>query len=272
MDERERNGLKMRYETKRNPIMSGALVLISIIALLFVLMKADFANMIFGKIGTQEPPMKTMTEKQYADVLAIWKQQNTQNQDDSLKPDNQIAPQVIEQKIVQAQTNEPGSVYQYTDASGMIVMVDALDKVPAKYRAKMKTSSGMYGQQRTAVKVQNNQIWVPVTFGHKGNSVTTWLLLDTGASNTSISPALARRLGIQATETTSGMASLADGRMVQTANVIIGNVTVGPKVKRDLSVQIMPRVGDEETGLLGMNFLAEFPHSVDAGAGVIRWQ
>ena len=45
-----------------------------------------------------------------------------------------------------------------------------------------------------------------------------------------------------------------------------------PKVKRDLNLQIMPRSGNEETGLLGMNFLGEFPHIIEAKAGIIRWQ
>lgn len=267
--------MKLKYNTKRNPIMKGALIFISIIAFLFVLLKADITNMIFGKIGAPEPHITTMTQEQYAEVIALSKQQNAQNQDATPEPPNPIAApmqQEIEQNTGLAQTKEKGLVYQYIDANGMIVMVDDLDKVPAKYRSKMKTSSGMYGLQRTAVKVQNNQIWVPVTFGYKGRTVSTWLLLDTGASNTSISPALARRIGIQTADTTSGNASLADGRMVQTAHVVVDHVTVGPKVKRDLNVQIMPRAGDEETGLLGMDFLGEFPHIVEARTGIIRWQ
>lgn len=267
--------MKLRYDTKRNPIMSGVLLTICIVALLSFLPKIDLTGIVFGKIAVQEPPMKTMTKEQYADVLTIAKQQYSEKQDAAPLQDKQIeAPvqQVDEQRIPPVPTHEPGSVYQYVDASGMIVMVDDLDKVPAKYRAKMKTSSGMYGQQRTAVKVQNNQIWVPVVFGHKGRTITAWLLLDTGATNTSISPALARRLGVQAAETTGGKARLADGSMVQTSHVVVDHVTVGPKVKRDLNVLIMPRSGNEETGLLGMNFLGEFPYIIEARAGIIRWQ
>ena len=246
--------MKLRDDTKRNPIMTGVLIVISITSILFVLMRVDLLNTVFVKIGTPETPSNTITQEQYADALAVMKHQNIQKKDTT----PEIAPpleQATEHSSSSAQTNDSGSVYKYIDASGMIVMVDDLEKVPAKYRAKMKTSSGKYGQQRTAVKVQNNQIWVPVTFGHKGRTAATWLLLDTGATNTSISPAFARRLGVQVAETTSGNASLADGRMVQTAHVVVEHVTVGPKVKRGLNVQIMPRAGGEETGLLGMDFL-----------------
>ncbi|MDD5106743.1 MAG: hypothetical protein PHC49_14120 [Desulfuromonadaceae bacterium] len=71
---------------------------------------------------------------------------------------------------------------------------------------------------------------------------------------------------------TGGKATLADGSMVQTAHVVVDHVTVGPKAKRYLNVQIMPRSGNEETGLLGMNFLGDFPHIIEAKAGTIRWQ
>ena len=267
--------MKLSYDTKRNPIMTSVLILVSITTLLYVLMNVDLKAAVFGKIGPREPSLETMSKEQYAEVLALAKQQNAQRQDTSPEPAIQIAApkeQVTEQRAPSTKTKEPGSIYQYIDTSGMVVMVDDLEKVPVKYRAKMKTSSSMYGQQRTAVKMINNQIWVPVTLGHKGRMVTTWLLLDTGATNTSISPALAQRLGIQAADTNSGKATLADGRMVQTAHVVIDHVTTGPKVKRDLNVQILPRAGDEETGLLGMNFLSEFPHIVDTKAGIIRWQ
>ena len=267
--------MKLRYETKRNPFMTGVLVFTAVAALFSVLEKVDLTSLIFGKTGSPVPAIATMTREQSAEVLALWKQQNAQKQDTTPEPIIQaVVPtqQIIEQTPAAPQKNESGSIYHYTDTSGMIVMVDDLEKVPSKYRAKMKTSSGTYGQQRTAVKVLNNQVWVPVTFAHKGRTVSTWLLLDTGATNTSISPALAQRLGIQAIETTRGNARLADGSTVQTAHIVVDNVTVGPKMKRSLNVQIMPRSGNEETGLLGMNFLGEFPYIVETRAGIIRWQ
>jgi hypothetical protein len=264
--------MKLRYDTNRNPVMTGVLILIGMLALFYALLKIDFTRLVFGQIGVQEPPMRTMSKEQYAEVVALAKQQKVEKQNTTSSPENQVVSQlqqIDEQRITLAPQNEPGSVYQYIDSGGMIVMVDDLEKVPVKFRAKMKTSSGLYGQQRTAVRVLNNQIWVPVTISHKGRAVSTWLLLDTGATNTSISPALARRLGVQTAETTGG---LADGSMVQTAHVVVDHVTVGPKAKRYVNVQIMPRSGDEETGLLGMNFLGDFPHIIEARAGTIRWQ
>ena len=266
--------MRLRYETKKNPVMTCILIFISIAAFSYVLLKADLTNMVFGTVGTPEPPVRTMSNEQYAEVLALWREKTALKQDAVYESGNQIAmlPPETGHKSAPLQANEPGSIYQYIDSSGITVIVDDLNKVPSQYRTKMKTSSAMYGQQRTTVMVQNNQIWVPVTFGYRGINISARLLLDTGATNTSISPALARRLGVQATETTRGTATLADGRMVQTAHVTMDYVTVGPKVRQNVNVQILPRPGDEETGLLGMNFLGEFPHIVETRAGIIRWQ
>lgn len=48
-----------------------------------------------------------------------------------------------------------------------------------------------------------------------------------------------------------GRATLADGSTVQAAHFVIDRVTVGPKIKRDLNVQNLPRAGNDVTGLLG---------------------
>jgi len=128
------------------------------------------------------------------------------------------------------------------------------------------------GEQRTAVKVHDRQVWVPVSFAHRGRSASAWLLLDTGATNTLISTALARQLGVGATELTGGMARLADGSLVRTGDVVVDQVRVGPKEKRDLKVKIIPSAGDQGIGLLGLDFLGEFLFTIDSKNGVIRWQ
>jgi hypothetical protein len=69
------------------------------------------------------------------------------------------------------------------------------------------------------------------------------------------------------------MANVADGRTVATRRAMIGQLSVGPKSKSPLEVSIMAHIGTREyaEGLLGMNFLAEFPHVIDVKAKVIKW-
>jgi len=52
---------------------------------------------------------------------------------------------------------------------------------------------------------------------------------------------------------------VADGRKIANYNVIADFVAVGPKTKKTLQVNILPYEINEETGLLGMKFLVDFP-------------
>jgi hypothetical protein len=90
-------------------------------------------------------------------------------------------------------------LFQYTDQDGTVVMVDDESKIPQKYRKKTRTTKAdpVAGSKSTAVRVNNNQVLVPVRFSYRNTTVDAWLLLDTGASTTSISTDLADRLGIK---------------------------------------------------------------------------
>jgi predicted aspartyl protease len=89
--------------------------------------------------------------------------------------------------------------FHYTDASGTVVIVDDESKVPAKYRKQMQTTTAEKDEpiEYTSVMVKNNKVLVPVTFSYRGTTVAARLLLDTGASMTTISTDLANRLGIR---------------------------------------------------------------------------
>ncbi|KAA0894219.1 retropepsin-like aspartic protease [Oryzomonas rubra] len=258
----------------RQILRAICIAIILVYAIRFVYLSVLRTNLSISSNKIPPDEVTLMSQEQSNQIIAMWKQMasgQSQEQPVDTQQGSFVQPEPAKPSD-QPQGAKAGVIYKYTDTNGMIMMVDDLDKVPQKYRKRMQVSGGTYGQQRTAVKVLNNQIWVPVTLTHRGRSASTWLLLDTGATTTSISPALAQRLGIQSAETIGGMATLADGRVVQTANVMVNQVTVGPKSKQSLNVQIMPRTNGEETGLLGMNFLGDFPHTIETGAGIIRWQ
>ena len=165
--------------------------------------------------------------------------------------------------------------FQYTDQAGTVVMVDDESKIPAQYRKKTRTtkSDPAHGSKITAVRIRNNQVLVPVRFSYRNTSVDAWLLLDTGASTTLISSALAARLGIKAASTQRRLSQVADGRVVETFRTRLDFMAVGPKVKHDAEVAIMPSSGPDMgfDGLLGMNFLRDFPHHLDINSQTIEW-
>jgi clan AA aspartic protease (TIGR02281 family) len=248
------------------------ITIILIYAIRFAFFPTLKNDQVIGSSKSSPGKITLMSKERSNQIIAMWKQMASEQSQQPMQSQNPVEQAVQSKTPDQHQEVIPGSIYKYTDESGLIVMVDNLEKVPQKYRNKMQVSGGAYGQQRTTVKVIYNQIWVPVTLTHRGRSVSTWLLLDTGATDTSISPTLAQRLGIQPAETIGGRATLADGRVVQTAHIVVDQVTVGPKSKQSVNVQIMPRTNEEETGLLGMNFLGDFAHIIETRASIIRWQ
>lgn len=165
--------------------------------------------------------------------------------------------------------------FQYTDKDGTVVIVDDESRIPEKYRKKTKTTKTSKSDQstRTAVKIQNNKVIVPVTLGYRNKTVEATMLLDTGASTTTISIDVAKRLGITPESTELGISRVADGRMLQTFVTSLDYLSVGPKVKNGLQVSIMPSSGPPLPfdGLLGMNFLGDFSYHLDVNNEMINW-
>lgn len=167
-------------------------------------------------------------------------------------------------------------IFQYTDAHGTVVMVDDESKIPKKFRNQTRiTRSDSAGERKiTSVIVRNNHVLVPVRFSYHDTTVEALLLLDTGATTTVISTKLANRLGITPAHTQSHSGWVADGREVQTFRVRIDYMAVGPKVKLNPEVSIMPSNGPEVEydGLLGMNFLSENTYRLDTKTQIMEWQ
>ena len=166
--------------------------------------------------------------------------------------------------------------FQYTDRDGTVVMVDDESKIPAQYRKKARSSRSepAVTSRTTAVRYRNNHAIVPVKINYHDTTVEAWLLLDTGAAVTVISPGLARRLGIKGDNTESRLAQLADGRVIETARARVDSLSVGPKITYNAEVAIMPVSGPVSgfDGLLGMNFLGEFRYHLDVNSQTIEWQ
>ena len=166
--------------------------------------------------------------------------------------------------------------FQYTDQNGTVVMVDDESKIPAKFRKKTRTTrAAPVGESKsTSVRLsRGNQALVPVRISYRNATVDAWLLLDTGATVTVISNSLADRLGIKPDSTQSRPSQLADGRVVDTARTRV-DLAVGPKLKYNVEVAILPRNGGPAMGfdgLLGMDFLGEFRHHLDVNSQTIEW-
>jgi clan AA aspartic protease (TIGR02281 family) len=124
----------------------------------------------------------------------------------------------------------------------------------------------------TRITIVGNSVLVPVTLSHGGRTVQATLVLDTGASCTFISRDLANRLGLDLSQGKRTKVMVADGRVVEGLATKIDHVSVGPKSKNGLTVDVGSEAGKLPfDGLLGMDFLQDFKHSVDFKNQVIMW-
>jgi tetratricopeptide (TPR) repeat protein len=136
---------------------------------------------------------------------------------------------------------------------------------------KVVTRVGADGDS-TRVTMAGNHALVPVTLSHGGRTVQASLVLDTGASTTLITSEIAGKLNLDLAEAARVKFQVADGRVVQAWHMAIEKVTVGPRSKTGLDVVVIGSgSGFPFDGLLGMDFLRSFRHSIDVGNQVINW-
>ncbi len=127
--------------------------------------------------------------------------------------------------------------------------------------------------QVTGVTIVGNQVLVPVILAKDGNEVRATLLLDTGASVTSIHSDVAARLGINPAQTQKTVSQVAGGGLLDVWRTRLSYITVGPHRKAGMDVVIVMHKGPPVPfeGLLGMNFLRDLRYSVDFRNRAINW-
>ena len=95
------------------------------------------------------------------------------------------------------------------------------------------------------------------------------LLLDTGASITTLTPNAARRLNIDYAQSQSIKLATAGGLVVAPL-IEVSGFAVGDVKVEQLQVAVLPLSGAGDfDGLLGMNFLRQFASSIDQQAGLL---
>jgi len=93
------------------------------------------------------------------------------------------------------------------------------------------------------------------------------LLLDTGSTNTTITPHAAAELGLVADTTTTSTVSVLGGNVDGIPSALVDRLAIGGVEVRDVRVQI--EVESSADGLLGMDILAQMVCELDLPHGVL---
>lgn len=113
----------------------------------------------------------------------------------------------------------------------------------------------------TTVQLQayGGNVLVPVLLNR---SVRVYLIMDTGAALTTVSPAIAQRLQLRSMQ--RSIITTADGRSSAAQIARLDSVKVGAAEANALFVAVLPAPAPGVEGLLGLDFLSRFKTSIDS--------
>ncbi len=129
------------------------------------------------------------------------------------------------------------------------------------------------GDEPTKVRIRGNAVLVPVTLSCGGYEADVHLLLDTGASRTTISTDVADLLSVNLGKERKARVRVVGGAVLDARVVRMNHLTVGPHTKRSVDVFVIPHEGPAAgyDGLLGMDVLRGLKYRVDFKKQVILW-
>ena len=176
--------------------------------------------------------------------------------------------------------------YKYEDKNGITFWVDAESKLPDIYRKKVTPNKESIDKSKSAseqihvdkpqystkISIVNNVIIVPVVFRNKGRKVKARMILDTGASVTTLYSALASQLNLNKNRLTKARSINANGVPSDSLLTRVDHIEVDDKILANSEIVVIPSHGNiGADGLLGNSFLRFFNFTIDYEKQLLRW-
>ena len=164
---------------------------------------------------------------------------------------------------------------RWVDDQGVVHFTDSLKNIPEKFRSKvtrLKTSGPALApipDDKALVKFQKQGelMVVPALLNEK---TAAKFVVDTGASYTTISQAMAQQLGLNPTNASTVIPLQTANGVIEAPLVSVGSLAVGGFALKDLTVVVHDVFPDPNiAGLLGLNFLSQFHLGIDSKNGIL---
>jgi hypothetical protein len=177
-----------------------------------------------------------------------------------------------------------GTFYHCLDKAGNETLVDSpvedqtcapLGTFEEKKDTQKESKTAVSPDDRiTKIIVKDNQVFVPVTIVHGREEVNIRLLMDTGATRTTVHTEVADRLYINLLGAKKAKAEVAGGSIIEAKIFKMDSLKVGPHTFPKQDIFIVAHEGSAASfdGLLGMDVLGGVSYRIDLAKQLIYWE
>jgi len=169
--------------------------------------------------------------------------------------------------------------YRWVDQNGVVHFTDNLQNVPEKQRGPATRIKATDSPPPAPAKAEPVKASIPIE--KHGQIVviqamlnkkrTVKFVVDTGASYTMISSAVARDLDLDLTQNQRTMPFQTANGLIQAPLTNLDSITVGGMEIKNLTAAVHDAVPDASVaGLLGLNFLSNFRMDIDTQKGLLH--
>jgi clan AA aspartic protease (TIGR02281 family) len=171
--------------------------------------------------------------------------------------------------------------YRWVDQNGVVHFTDNLHNIPETQRGKAGRIQSIEPPRVAPPPAPIAPSKASIPFERQGQVViveatlnkktAAKFVVDTGASYTLISNALARELSIEIAPTAKSLPFQTANGLISAPVTNLDSITVGGMEIRDLPAAVHDAVPDPQVaGLLGLNFLTHFRMDIDTQKGVLH--
>ncbi|HSF59115.1 MAG TPA: TIGR02281 family clan AA aspartic protease [Candidatus Binatia bacterium] len=171
--------------------------------------------------------------------------------------------------------------YRWVDSNGVVHFTDSLHNIPETQRGKAGRIQSNEPPRSQPPPVPLAPTKASIPFEKQGQVViveatlnkkaSAKFVVDTGASYTMISSAVAKELDIDTEQNRRTAPFQTANGIIQAPLVSLDSITVGGMEIRDLTAAVHDILADSRVaGLLGLNFLSKFRMDIDTQKGVLH--